>query len=107
MDEELKKKRIFTGEAKIGEVVGGFQMINLSPEDLSSPVRLQMALTRIYEGLMKSLAEGPKKKYMAEVRFKDDTGRLVIVAVDLGEAAPPFSKDTVKANVIIELYEEE
>ena len=103
----MKKRRVYVGEAKIGEVIGGFQMINLNPEDLSSPVRLQMALSRIYEGLMKSLSEGPKKKYMAEVRFRDDTGRLVVIAVDLGEAAPPFSKDTVKANVVVELFEEE
>jgi len=100
-------KTVFEGEAKIGEVMGGFQAVRLSPEDISSPLSFQMALTRIYETLMKSIEEGPKKKYFAEVRFRDDMGNTVVISIDLGENPPLFSSDRVKARVLVELYEED
>ncbi|MEB3757881.1 MAG: hypothetical protein GSR82_01855 [Desulfurococcales archaeon] len=107
-DENVSKtKAVFEGEARIGEVMGGFQAIRLSPEDMSSPLSFQMALTRIYESLMKSLEEGPKKKYFAEVRFKDDMGNPVVISIDLGDKPPLFSSDKVKARVLVEIYEEE
>ncbi|MCE4606618.1 MAG: hypothetical protein F7B59_04705 [Desulfurococcales archaeon] len=102
-----KTKAIFEGEAKIGEVMGGFQAISLSPEDISSPLSFQMALTRIYETLMKSMEEGPKKKYVAEVRFKDDMGNPVVISIDLGDKPPLFSNNKVKARVLVEIYEED
>jgi hypothetical protein len=107
-DEEVsRRKAVFEGEAKIGEVMGGFQAINLSPEDVSSPLSFQMALTRIYETLMKSIEEGPKKKYFAEVRFKDDMGNPVVISIDLGDKPPLFSNRKVKARVLVEIYEED
>lgn len=98
---------IFDGSARIGEVLGGFSQIQLRPEDFSSPLALQMAFTRIYEAVMRAMETGFRKRYVAEVRFKDSMGNPVVVAVDLGEAPPPFSKREVKARVTIELYEEE
>lgn len=103
----VKKLAIFEAEAKVGEVMQGLQAIQLRPEDFSSPVALQMALSRIYEAVLKAFESGPKKRYVAEVRFTDSLGNPVVFAVDLGESPPPFSKDKVKARVIVELYEEE
>lgn len=101
-----KRISIFEGEAKIGQVMGGLAQFQLRPEDFSSPIALQMALSRIYEAVMKAMEEGPKKKYVAEIRFTDALGNNVVFAVDLGEAPPAFSKEKVKARIMVELYEE-
>lgn len=106
-NEAPKRLAIFEGDARVGEVVQGLQAIQLRPEDLSSPVALQMAISRIYEAVMKAFEGGLKKRYVAEVRFTDSLGNPVVIAVDLGESPPPFSRDRVKARVVIELYEEE
>lgn len=105
--EEIKKIVVFEGQAKVGEIIGGIANLQLKPEDFSSPIAMQMALSRIYEGVMKALQEGPKKKFVAEVKFSDSLGNMVSVAIDLGEHPPPFSKQEVKAKVTIELFEEE
>ncbi len=98
----------FEGTARIGRVMKNIASISLKPEDFSSPVALQMAFSRIYEALMKVMEEGGSKPtYVAEIRFTDDLGNQVVFAVDLGEELPPFSRDRVKARVIVELYEEE
>ena len=98
----------FQGEARIGRAMKEFLSFTLKPEDFSSPIALQMALSRIYEGMMRMIQEGgPQPTYIAEVRFKDDMGNNVVIAVDLGRETPPFSREKVKAKVRIELYEEE
>jgi len=102
-----KKIAIFEGKARVGQVLGTMSQIQLKPEDFSSPIALQMAITRIYEAVMKTMEEGFKKKYIAEVRFQDSMGSTVVFAVDLGESPPPFSKDKVKARVMVEIFEEE
>ncbi len=102
-----KRLAIFEGEARIGEVMQGLQAIQLRPEDFSSPVALQMALSRIYEAVLKAFESGPKKRYVAEIRFTDSLGNPVVFAVDLGESPPPFSKDKVRARIVVEIYEEE
>lgn len=106
MNEEKKKIAIFHGKARIGEVFGNLAQIQLRPEDFTSPISLQMALSRIYDVLIKSLESGPKKKFVAEVRFNDSLGNPVFLAIDLGET-PPFNKKEVKARIMIELFEEE
>ncbi len=106
MDDSIKKE--FEGEAKIGKVMKNIATISLKPEDFSSPIALQMAFSRIYEAMMRMIEEGgPKPSYVAEVRFTDDLGNNVVLAVDLGGELPPFSKDKVKAKITIEIYEEE
>ncbi len=110
MEEEAgqpKRLAVFEGEARVGQVIAGLQAIQLRPEDFSSPVALQMALSRIYEAVLKAFQEGPRKRYVAEVRFRDSLGNTVVFAVDLGEAPPPFSRDRVRARIVVELYEEE
>ncbi|MGB9725779.1 MAG: hypothetical protein ACP5I2_02185 [Fervidicoccaceae archaeon] len=107
LGEQVKKIVIFDGKAKIGEIMGGLASIQLKPEDFSSPIALQMAFSRIYEGVIKALEEGPKKKYVAEVRMTDSLGNQVVIGVDLGEAPPPFSKSEVKARITVEIFEEE
>jgi len=98
----------FEGEAKIGKVLRNIASITLKPEDFSSPVSLQMAISRIYESMIKMMEEGgPKPRYVAEVRFSDDLGNPIVIALDLGEEMPPFSRDRVKARVAIELFEED
>jgi hypothetical protein len=106
-NEANKRLAIFEGEARVGEVMQGLQAIQLRPEDFSSPVALQMALSRIYEAVLKAFESGPKKRYVAEIRFTDSLGNPVVFAVDLGETPPPFSKDRVKARIIVEIFEEE
>lgn len=105
--ERPKRVAVFEGKARVGEVFKNFVHLQLRPEDFSSPLSLQMALTRVYEGLMRALSEGPKKSYVAEVRFVDSLGQSVVIGVDLGPSPPPFSSNTVKARVVIELFEEE
>ncbi len=105
--EKTKVIKIFEGQAKIGEIIQGLQNIMLRPEDLSSPVSFQMAISRIMDALMKSVEEGPKKRYVAEIRFTDSLGNPVVIAVDLGETLPPFSKREIKARILIELFEQD
>ncbi|MGQ9760082.1 MAG: hypothetical protein ACUVQ5_05910 [Candidatus Methanomethylicaceae archaeon] len=97
---------IFNGTAKIGEILAGFNQLTLTPQDMTSPVALQMAISRIYEAMTKVIASGPKKKYVAEVRFIDSLGNPVVLALDLGEKMPHFTKQEVKARILIELFEE-
>lgn len=104
--EKPRKIAIYEGTARIGEVLKGLTSIRLTPEDFSSPIALQMALSRIYDAIIKSVEKGPKKHYVAEVRFKDSLGNPVSLAVDLGESPPPFSSNEVKARIVIELYED-
>ncbi|MEB3759810.1 MAG: hypothetical protein GSR72_07685 [Desulfurococcales archaeon] len=106
MDEGIKKE--FRGEARIGRVMKNIAAISLKPEDLSNPIAMQMAFSRIYEAMMKIIEEGgPKPTYVAEIRFTDDLGNNVVFAVDLGSELPPFSRDKVKARIIVEVFEEE
>ncbi len=105
--EQLKHIAVFEGEARIGEVLSGLQAIQLRPEDFSSPVALQMAFTRIYESVIRALQEGPRKRYIAEIKFTDSLGNQVVFGVDLGEKLPPFSKDRVKARILVEIFEDD
>lgn len=103
---EEKTIGIFNGTAKIGEILAGFSQLTLTPQDLTSPVALQMAISRIYEAMTKAVASGPKKKYVAEVRFTDSLGNPVVLALDLGERMPPFTNKEVRARILIELFED-
>jgi hypothetical protein len=105
-DKENKTIGIFNGTAKVGEILSGFTQLAITPQDMTSPVALQMAISRIYEAMTKAVASGPKKKYMAEVRFTDSMGNQVTMALDLGEKMPPFINKEVKARILIELFEE-
>ncbi len=106
MEEEATRRiAVFEGEGRVGEMLKAFSAIRLTPEDFSSPIALQMALSRIYSALLKSMEEGQKKRYVAEVRFKDSLGNNVVFAVDLGEEPPPFKSSNIKARIIVELYE--
>ncbi|MCQ5336981.1 MAG: hypothetical protein NO475_02135 [Candidatus Methanomethylicia archaeon] len=98
---------IFTGSAKIGEMLDTFMQLTLTPQDITSPIALQMALSRIYETMTKTLTSGPKKRYIAEVRFTDSLGNPVVIGLDLGEKLPPFTSNEVKARILIELFEEQ
>ncbi len=104
---ETKKVIVFDGEARLGKVSVPTFSFTLSPEDLESPLSLQFALSKLMESLTKALEEPPEPKYMAEVKFKDHLGQPVTIAIDLGKSIPPFSKDKVRARIVIELYEEE
>ncbi|QKQ99385.1 hypothetical protein GWK48_02340 [Metallosphaera tengchongensis] len=97
----------FEGKAKIGEVMGNLTSIQLRPEDLSSPIAFQMAISRIYSELMNMMNQGPTKHYVAEVKFTDSMGNPVAVGVDFGDRIPPLSKKEVKVKVILEFYDEE
>ena len=105
-EERRRKIAIFEGHAKVGEVLMPLATIQLKPEDFTSPLSFQMAISRIYNALMKSLESGPRKNYVAEVRFRDSLGQEVVFAINLGEYPPPFSKDHIRARIIVELYEE-
>jgi len=92
----------FSATAKIGQVMGGIQALTLSPQDLSSPVSLQMALTRIMDSLAKLSTSQPEKKWIAEVRFTDSLGNPISIAVDLGPM-PPLEATEYRARVKVEL----
>lgn len=92
----------------MGKAFRGFLSMSLRPEDFSSPVALQMAMSRIYEAMMKMMeGSGPETTYVAEVKFTDDMGNQIVLAVDLGPSVPPLASDRVKARIKVELYEEE
>ncbi|XRH75519.1 MAG: hypothetical protein ACO0C9_00130 [Candidatus Methanosuratincola verstraetei] len=97
---------IFNGSAKVGEVLAGFTQVAITPQDMSSPIALQMALSRIYEAMTKVVETGPKKKFIAEVRFTDSMGNPVVFALDLGDKMPHFTSNEVKARILVELFEE-
>ncbi|BCU68344.1 hypothetical protein HS7_17810 [Sulfolobales archaeon HS-7] len=98
----------FEAKAKIGEVMGNLVSIQLKPEDFTSPLSLQMALSRIYSEVMKMM-QNPEmsKKFLAEVSFTDSLGNTVVAGVDLGTSVPPLSRKEVKAKVTIEIFDEE
>lgn len=98
---------MFNGTAKLGEVLPQFSQVSLTAQDMSSPISMQMAMSRIYEALTKATESGAKKKYLAEVRFVDSMGNPVVLALDLGERVPPFTNREVKARVLVELYEDQ
>lgn len=105
--ERKKAVGVFHGEAKVGEIYSGFTHLTLTPSDLSSPLSLQMALSRMYDALMRAAQEGPKKRYVAEVRFTDSMGNPVVLALELGDKVPPFTRKELKARVMVEVFEEE
>ncbi|MEM0366342.1 MAG: hypothetical protein QXR02_03720 [Acidilobaceae archaeon] len=108
MSREKSYSKIFEGSARIGRVAKGLVSITLKPEDFSSPISFQMAISRIYESMVKMLESGgPQTTYVAETRFTDDLGNTIIFAIDLGSTPPPFTSDKVKARVLVEIYEEE
>lgn len=96
----------FTGEARIQRVMVNLAQIRLSPEDLSNPISFQLALSRVYESVIRALEGGARYSYVAEVKFRDSLGNQVVFAVDLGDRTPPVSSDRVKARITVELYEE-
>jgi len=108
LGEDALFTRVFEGEARVGKVLEGVEKLMLKPEDLRSPASLQMALSRILEAAMRMATEGGfREKYVAEVSFADDQGRLVIVIVDLGEKTPPLPSEKVRARIKVELLDEE
>ncbi|MGC9210216.1 MAG: hypothetical protein ACP5FT_03000 [Acidilobus sp.] len=107
-EEKPEVVRTFTGEGKVGKALKNVAMISLRPEDFSSPVAFQMALSRLYESVMKMFESGgPRQTYVVEVKFTDDLGNPISFAVDLGESVPPFSSDKVKVEVSVRIYEEQ
>ena len=96
----------FNGEAKIQRALLNIAQIKISPEELSNPISFQLAISRIYENLMKALEGGFKYSYVAEVKFKDSLGNQIVFAVDLGDKVPPVSSDKLKARIIVELIED-
>jgi hypothetical protein len=108
VSEEPATKKLYEGKARIGRVMKNMAMVSLRPEDLSNPIAFQMAMSRIYESIMRIFEEGgPRQTYIAEIRFTDDLGNQVAFAVDLGETPPPLSRDKVRARIIVEIYDEE
>jgi len=105
---EKSVSRIYEGSARIGRIMKNFATVTLKPEDFSNPIAFQMAISRIYESMIKMFElGGPKSSYVAEVKFSDDLGNSVVFAVDLGSETPPFSGERVKARIYVEIYEEE
>ncbi len=96
----------FNGEARIQRVMLNMAQIRLSPEDLANPISFQIALSRIYENIMKAFEGGVKYAYVAEVRFKDSLGNQVVFAVDLGDNVPATPSEKLKARISIEFYDE-
>ena len=105
-EEQVAAIKTFRGEGRIGKAMKNLAMITLRPEDFSSPVAFQMAISRLYDSLMKMMQSGgPEQTYVAEVRFTDDLGNQVSFAVDLGKSMPLVQSDKVKVEVIVKIYE--
>ncbi|MGC9071669.1 MAG: hypothetical protein ACP5HK_03105 [Acidilobus sp.] len=107
-DERSEVVKTFSGEGRVGKALKNVAMVSLRPEDFSSPVAFQMALSRLYESVMKMFESGgPKQTYVVEIKFTDDLGNPVSFAVDIGESVPPFSSEKVKVEVSVRIYEEQ
>jgi hypothetical protein len=117
MSEPVYRVEIY-GEAKIGWIlrlvkeIG--EIMSFKPEDFSSPMAFQQALSRNLQSLFPKameIAMNPKileeKTYVAEIKLKDVYGREVVFTIGLGDSIPPLTSEKVKTRVIIELYEEE
>lgn len=106
----MKYTLSFDGYGEIEKVLlniaKGLAEVRLSPQDLSDPVSFQIAISRMYDALMKAIEGGSKYSYVAKIKFVDSLGNEISVAVDLGEEPPPFMSRNVKARVTVELYEE-
>ncbi|MDM7275222.1 MAG: hypothetical protein P3X22_003755 [Thermoprotei archaeon] len=108
MEREKGLTKVYEGSARVGRVAKNLVSVTLKPEDFSSPIAFQMAISRIYESMIKMIESGgPKQSYVAEIRFTDDLGNNVVFGVDLGDNIPPFSSDKVKARILVEIFEEE
>lgn len=106
----MKYTLSFDGYGEIEKVLlniaKGLAEVRLSPQDLSDPVSFQIAISRMYDALMKAIEGGSKYSYVAKIKFVDSLGNEISVAVDLGEEPPPFMSRNVKARITVELYEE-
>ena len=109
MSESIYTKE-FYGVARIEKVVRGIARslaeARINPQDLANPISFQIALSRLYEAILKSLSEGGKTTYVAEVRFNDSLGNPVVFAVDLGEKPPALSESRAKVKIVVEFIEE-
>ncbi len=104
-------RKDFIGVAKVEKTVvdiaRSLAEANITPQDLANPVSFQIAFSRLYDAILKSIEQGGKVSYVAEVRFKDSLGNVITFAVDLGERPPPLSSNVVKARITVELLEGE
>ncbi|ALU11646.1 hypothetical protein EYM_03335 [Ignicoccus islandicus DSM 13165] len=95
------------GEARIRKLNIPIMRLDITPEDLNSPLSFQILMEKIMESVTKTLEEEPHPQYMAEVSIRDSLGMPVRFVVNLGDKVPYFSKDKVKVRLILEFYEEE
>jgi len=110
LSDEVKYASSFEGYGEVERVLlniaKGLAEVRLTPQDLSDPVSFQIAISRMYDALMKAIEGGSKYSYIAKIRFRDSLGNEVSMAIDLGEEPPPFVNKNVKARITVELYEE-
>lgn len=110
MSDEVKYTLSFEGYGEVEKVllnvVRGLAEVRLSPQDLSDPVSFQIAISRMYDALMRAIEGGSKYSYIAKIKFRDSLGNEVSIAIDLGEEPPPFISKDIKARITVELYEE-
>ncbi|MEM0243825.1 MAG: hypothetical protein QXM42_01160 [Zestosphaera sp.] len=110
MSDEIKYTLSFEGYGEIEKVLiniaKGLAEVRLSPQDLSDPVSFQIAVSRMYDALMKAIEGGGRYSYVAKIRFVDSLGNNVSAVVDLGEEPPLFASKNIRARITVELYEE-
>jgi len=94
------------GTAKVGEVLAGFTQLSITPSGYDEPGRAADGDKQDYEAMTKAVESGPKKKFVAEVKFNDSMGNPITMALDLGQKLPPFVNKEVKARILVELYED-
>ncbi|MCD6324144.1 MAG: hypothetical protein J7L55_03450 [Desulfurococcales archaeon] len=103
-------RKVFVGEGNIDKIMidiaKGLADARITPQDLTNPVAFQLAFSRLYKALLKSIEEGSGESYIAEIKFTDDLGNEVVFTVNLGEEVPAFASKRVKARVTVELFEE-
>ncbi len=109
-EEGTHYRKVFVGEGSIDKVMidiaKGLADARITPQDLTNPVAFQLAFSRLYKALLKSVEEGGGESYVAEVKFRDDLGNEVTFTVDLGEEVPAFASKKVRARVTVELFED-
>ena len=95
----------FEGAAKIKQISKLYKEFVGAEE----PDTLDIAsiLTKLLDNVMSDLSKLEEKTFVAKIAFKDSVGHEASFTVDIGNKVPPFSRDKVRARVIVEIYDDE
>lgn len=94
----------FEGTAKIKQISKLYTDL-VGTEELDT-----LDITHIFTKILDSLTSNPskleEKVFVAKIGFKDSAGHDVGFVINVGDKTPPFSRDKVRARIVVEIYDE-